>query len=119
MDAHEIDRRCRAFEHDFHVYSTWPPTGQQLKFFKVHDPTLMQKLELDRLARSRYSPDNDTPIEPGLIYYHKKRKLLCIKSANDTWSGFGAVKLESKRRMSAVEFYSGYLSKLSSPVILE
>lgn len=106
MDSYEIDRRYRAFSHHISIYTDWID-GNELRLVNVYNPELVSTLRINSL----YGHEN--PI-PGQVYYHKKRKILCISSANNTWSAFDKVCLKGRKMITALQFYNGYLYRLKN-----
>lgn len=50
---------------------------------------------------------------PGSVEYHKERKCLYVKCANNTFVEVTKVRVEGKKAMSAIDFNNGFLKKLS------
>ncbi|XP_054165633.1 methionyl-tRNA formyltransferase, mitochondrial-like [Oppia nitens] len=111
MTATEVDRRFRAFIDFIDIYSHWTD-GSRLRLYDLVDPELVATFDLKRL--SGYD-DTGRP-GPGCIYYHKKRRLLCVSSAQNTWSAFGSVAVKGHKRMSAHQFNNGFIKRLETSV---
>ena len=106
MDAAEIDRRYRAFLGCINVFTHWVD-GSQLRLGDVVDPDLVSRLDLKNL--SGYGQHHI----PGLVYYHKKRHLLCVASANRTWSAFRSLTLKGRLKMSALGFSNTFIRPMT------
>lgn len=105
MDSYEIDRRFRAFNGTIDVYTNWID-GTQLKLGEILDPDLIERLKISSLLANSHQ---FTEHIPGMIYYHKKRHILCVASANKTWSAFRALTLKGRRKMSALGFSNAFI----------
>lgn len=102
MDSFEIDRRFRAFEGTIDIYTNWID-GTPLKLGDILDPDLVARLKIPMLIGI------ENVHVPGMMYYHKKRHILCIASANDTWSAFRSFTLKGRRKMSALGFSNTFI----------
>lgn len=114
MDSWEIDRRYRAFVGSIGIYSQWID-GTQLRLFDVVDPDLVTRLQINNLSVRT----GITWPMPGLIFYHSKRHLLCVQSANGTWSAFRTLMLKNRKRMSALGFYNTFIRPFSKAYKLQ
>ncbi|XP_027199559.1 methionyl-tRNA formyltransferase, mitochondrial isoform X2 [Dermatophagoides pteronyssinus] len=103
MNAYEIDRRFRAFNGTIDVYTYWID-GTPLRLGDILDPDLVNRLNISVLAGHGHYEHL-----PGLVYYHKKRHILCIASANETWSAFRSLTLKGRRKMSALGFSNTFI----------
>ncbi|KAH7640362.1 methionyl-trna formyltransferase [Dermatophagoides farinae] len=103
MNAYEIDRRFRAFNGTIDVFTYWID-GTPLRLGDILDPDLVNRLNISILAGHGHYEHI-----PGLIYYHKKRHILCIASANQTWSAFRSLTLKGRRKMSALGFSNTFI----------
>lgn len=114
-DSDEIDRKVRAFSFTIDTYTNWID-GRRLSLMDSLDPNIINNLQLDALVRKTdpiFSNYSDEDFLPGFVYFHKIRKILCVKCANQTWAAFRHVSLQSKRIMTAAEFYNGYVNRRS------
>ncbi|KAF7494678.1 Methionyl-tRNA formyltransferase [Sarcoptes scabiei] len=102
MDSYEIDRRFRAFNGFIDVYTHWID-GTILKLGDILDPDLVNRLKISTLC------GDNLHHKPGLIYYHKKRHILCVASANGTWSAFRSLTLKGRKKMSALGFSNTFI----------
>lgn len=109
-----IDRKVRAYTGSVHLY-TICLGGLRIKLHEVGDPREIESLEIDHLYKRRLNDVIDTSdeIEPGAMYFHKTRRILCIKCADSKWISFEKVTPESKRKMTAIDFFNGYLTSRS------
>lgn len=107
MSAVEVDRRVRALDGLVDVYSFWVD-GTPLRLHLPVDPTEVETFKIESLLKDRGINSS----LPGTVYYHKKRRLLCVKCADGEWIAFENVSLKGRRRLSARDFYNGYLNKL-------
>src|SRR6218665_2757915 len=101
MDSREIDRRIRAFVGFIEMTTQWID-GTQLRLYDPVDPDFLVRLDLDSLL-----PDGEHI--PGLVCYFKKRHLICIASANGTWSAFRSMSLKGRKKMSGLGFYNTFM----------
>jgi hypothetical protein len=103
MTSYEIDRKFRAFVGYIDIYCKWID-GTLLKLHDIIDPELVATLKLNQLS-------NCEEPEPGFVFYHKKRRILCISCANNTWSAFNGFTLKGRKRFTALQFNNGFISK--------
>jgi methionyl-tRNA formyltransferase len=114
-----IDRKVRAYTGFIDLYITCLG-GLLVRLEGMIEPQKVDMLDLDRLVKEQLSLDRDRPEEnvikgelpAGIIYFHKIRRLLCVRSADRRWSAFMWATPNGKPRMSAADFYNGYLSKV-------
>lgn len=66
----------------------------------------------DSYDSSEIRNNRNLEIPAGTIFFHKIRRLLCIKCSDDKWLAFAYATPEGKPNMSAADFYNGYLSRL-------
>lgn len=112
MNAIEIDRRFRAFIGFIDLYTTWIDGGL-LRLDDIVDPDLVERLNLtDETGTEEFHI-------PGLVWYHRKRHLLCIASANGTWSAFRSLTLKGRRKMSALGFYNTFMRPMRKQYQME
>lgn len=102
MDSRTIDRRIRAFTGSIELTTRWID-GQTLRLYDCVDPDFVERLDLDSEVPEHI---------PGLVYYHKKRHLICIASAGDTWSAFRSMSLRARKKMSGLGFYNTFMRPL-------
>ena len=110
MTATDIDRRFRAFTGFIDILTHWLD-GTPIRLFEIVDPELVATLEVNRLSSC---PDP----KPGFVFYHKKRRILCVSCANNTWSAFKSLTLKGHKQMSALQFNNGFITRVKGPVIL-
>ncbi|XP_070536275.1 methionyl-tRNA formyltransferase, mitochondrial-like isoform X2 [Ptychodera flava] len=96
----DVDRLYRAISYHVTLRTEWQ--GKLVKLYKMADPEITQGL---------YIPVSDP--QPGQIVFHKKSKLLCVRS-KDGWIAFEGVTLQMRKKMSAQDFYNGFLSRQKS-----
>lgn len=105
-----IDRKMRAYTGFIDLYLMCLD-GLKVRLEDIVDPLVVEKYAIDRLVMRR----KDTcDVEAGAIYMHKTRQLLCIKCQDGKWVAFKRATPESKPKMSAIDFYNGYLSKVDA-----
>ena len=109
MTATEIDRRFRAFTGFIDIHSHWTD-GSRVRLYDIVDPEVVASLDLNDVS--------DCDAIPGSIYYHKKRRILCVKSAANSWSAFGSLSLKGHKKISAHQFVNGFVTKHKSRVVL-
>lgn len=123
-----IDRKVRAFSGFIDIYINCLG-GLFVRLDGMLDPQHeVDHYDLDQLAENLNSTarvkDSDETnviknyaekdeIPAGLMYFHKVRRLICIKCADNKWHAFEWATPGGKPRMSALDFYNGYLSKVS------
>lgn len=117
MTSIEIDRKVRAFTGLIDVFSQWPLNPDcSLFLYDMVDPIEMELIDPDTCITYFIK---DRLISPGSIFYHKPRKILCFKCSDRKWVGFQSLKITNKRKMSAMEFYNGFITKHSKNGLLE
>nr|XP_006813876.1 PREDICTED: methionyl-tRNA formyltransferase, mitochondrial-like [Saccoglossus kowalevskii] len=92
-----IDRLHRAISTHVTLRTLW--RGKLLKLYNMVDLHVTQGLQL---------PLAD--VHPGVVKYHNKHGILCIRCL-DGWVGFKSVTIERRKKMSAKDFYNGFLSR--------
>lgn len=103
----QIDRKVRAYTSYIGLY-TYCLGGLRCNLKDMKDPQDVATYNLDRLAKMA----NHVDVVPGVMFFHKKRKTLCIKCSNGGWLAFDRISPMNKNSMSALEFHNGYLSKV-------
>lgn len=114
-DTASLDRKFRAYYGFTDLYVICLD-GLKVSLSGLLDPNEVVNLKLDDLIR-KFRPKDQLPmkaIEPGTIYFHKLKHLLCIKCSDDRWMAFKFATPEFKAKMTALEFYNGYLSRLKT-----
>lgn len=114
-----IDRKVRAYSGSIDLYMTCLG-GLRVRLDGMVEPRKVDTFDLDRLVMQLLNCDRTGPIgdddgvklSAGVMYFHKIRRLLCIRSADRRWLAFEWATPDRKSRMSAADFYNGYLSKL-------
>lgn len=102
-----IDRRVLAYTNYIELY-TKCLGGLHIKLRSLQSPKETEILNIDSLMH-RYGGPLAT--EPGAMFFHKHRGLLCIKSADCKWLAFGHATPLGKPVMTASDFNNGYLYK--------
>ncbi|XP_078576819.1 methionyl-tRNA formyltransferase, mitochondrial-like [Branchiostoma floridae x Branchiostoma japonicum] len=95
QSCQEIDRLCRSVGQKLPLRSMW--NGRTVKLMDIMDPTTTKDLAI---------PVSDP--KPGSSHYHKPTNSVCIR-CKDGWVGFRSILL--KKKLTAQEFYNGYLSR--------
>lgn len=95
-----VDRKFRAYDGYFDVYTTW-------KGFKI---ALLDIATPEEVREARMSTLVTDPVSPGYCFYHKKRKLLFVK-CQDGWNGIKLMRVPKRGRITALDFYNGFVSK--------
>lgn len=112
-----VDHKVRAFTGFLEVY-TYCLDGLKIRLEDMRDPDEVESYDLNNLSmnqlRLKNAIDEDiTHIPAGTIFFHKTRHVVCIKCSDNKWAGFDHITPEFKPRMSGLDFYNGYLSKVS------
>ncbi|XP_075548690.1 methionyl-tRNA formyltransferase, mitochondrial isoform X2 [Dermacentor variabilis] len=97
-----IDRLYRAVGNFTTLTTFW--RGCKVKLFDMVPPTQLATAKLEELVKTRN-------VKPGHIYYHAKRKILCIK-CKEGWVAFSAITIKGHKKMTATDFNCGFLSKV-------
>lgn len=105
-DSKLIDRKVRAFTGFIHLYMTYSQ-GLKCKLYDMRSPSEVETYRLDKLVNS-----NEKAL-PGKIFFHKRRRTLCIKCSDGHWLAFDRVAPSNKHIMSASDFYNGYLANVN------
>lgn len=100
--ADYIDRLYRAVGNFTTLTTFWH--GCKVKLFDMVPPTQLATAKLEQLVKTRH-------VKPGHIYYHAKRKILCIK-CKEGWVAFSAITVRGHKKMTATDFNCGFLSKV-------
>lgn len=108
-----IDRKVRAYTGFIDLY-TFCLDGLRVKLEDIVDPKEVERYAIDQLVIQSKSCQDVCDIKPGAIYVHKIRRLLCVKCSDRKWAAFRRVAPERKPKMSAIDFYNGYLSKVDA-----
>lgn len=126
-----IDRKVRAYTGFLELYISCL-SGLIVRLEGMLEPDLVESFQVDQLIQSNidtlYYSDrqqqqqsvishishSNCTAPAGTMYFHKTRRKLCIKTADDKWTAFEWATPEGKARMSALDFYNGYLSQRSS-----
>lgn len=107
-----ISRKVRAYT-SFTELFTYCLNGLRVRLEDMISPKEVEKYDLNKLSSDMSASGNaiDDTVHPGTIYFHKVRHLVCIKCSDHKWLAFNNVTPTNKARMSALDFYNGYLSK--------
>lgn len=108
-----VDRKVRAYTGFIDIY-TLCLKGLKVRLEDIVDPQEVEKYAIDGLMMKFRPPRDGSFIEPGAIFMHKTRQLLCMKCKDGKWVAFRKVTPESKPKMSALDFHNGYLSKVEA-----
>ena len=135
-----IDRKIRAYTGFIELFM-FCLNGIQVRLDSMVDPKEVERYDLERLAKNtmfisehNVERDEEAPeiggrgfslegpasagrgishsVPKGAMYFHKIRRLLCIKCADSKWLAFREATPKLKAKMSAADFYNGYLSKM-------
>ncbi|KAG9510789.1 Sphingosine-1-phosphate phosphatase 2, partial [Fragariocoptes setiger] len=104
-DCWHIDRRYRAYFGFVDIYIPWLHESK-MRVYDMQDPQETQSMMTDLAL---YKPISTYILGDQEIFFHKRRRLLCFSCAGRTWVAFGSVAPPGRRRMSALEFYNGFL----------
>lgn len=114
--ATRVDHKVRAFTGFLELY-TYCLGGLKIRLEDMRDPSEVERYDLNNLAinqsrlKSAIDEDN-TDVPAGTIFFHKVRHVVCIKCSDNKWAVFDYITPEFKPRMSGLDFYNGYLSKV-------
>ncbi|XP_053594412.1 methionyl-tRNA formyltransferase, mitochondrial isoform X1 [Microplitis demolitor] len=72
-----------------------------------------------KLFNHRTNMTATSKIIPGLMSYDKKFDLLIIQCEDGNWISVNQVSMANRKKLSAKEFYNGFLSKKSNQVVLK
>ncbi|XP_054710999.1 methionyl-tRNA formyltransferase, mitochondrial-like [Uloborus diversus] len=100
--ALQIYRKYKAFDGLFDIYSFWK--GVKVTIMQILPPEDAENAQISRLVEQGL---------PGYCYYHKKRRNLFVK-CKDGWCGLTSVKIPTRGKISALDFYNGFISKVDS-----
>lgn len=112
-----VERKVRAYT-GFLDLATICLNGLKVKLEGLREADEVLTYKIDHLLSSGLIEPSQPGVniaQPGAMSFHKLRHLLVIKCQDDRWIGFDYVTPESKSRMTALDFYNGFLSK-TSPV---
>ncbi|KAF8787432.1 Methionyl-tRNA formyltransferase like protein [Argiope bruennichi] len=96
-----IYRKYKAFDGFFDIYTFW--TDKKIILLEFLEPQEVENAKIQSLIKY--------PISPGFCYFHKKRKILFVK-CQDGWCGILSVKVPKRGKISAQDFYNGFISKM-------
>lgn len=120
-----IERKVRAYTGYIELFMICL-NGLKVKLEDMRSPTELENLDLDRLSADQMGiksvlvrPDDcfdvlSDHVPAGTIYFHKTRHMLCIKCSDNRWIAFDHVTPDSRPKMSGLDFYNGFLSKVDS-----
>lgn len=110
-----IDSKVRAYTGYIDLYTDCL-NGLRVRLYDLRDPEETTLYDLDKLAEHlcKLKRPEATPIRipAGTMYFHKPRKVLCIKCLDNRWLAFDHVSPCKKCKFSSLDFYNGYLSKV-------
>ncbi|XP_022693066.1 methionyl-tRNA formyltransferase, mitochondrial-like isoform X2 [Varroa jacobsoni] len=113
----QVDCRRRAVA-DFEPLTCWYGRWKLRLFLlplsqRPPDPSINDILrEANSAAENAYTSDTliNGIVPPGYAFYHKKRRLLTVRCI-DGWVWAEHVTVKGRRKMTAQEFYAGFLNK--------
>ena len=111
MTLDHVYRLYRAFDQFIPIHCKWV-NGEPLHLLEMLEPTYSDDLELDD-AIAKYAPMLVPHLRPGLLYYHKPKRIVCIRCSDARWAAFEAVSLKNYKKMAALQFHNGFISKFS------
>ncbi|CAL1289914.1 unnamed protein product [Larinioides sclopetarius] len=79
-------------------------------FWKDKRIVLLEFVEPEKVENANIQSLMKFPASPGLCYFHKKRKILFVK-CQDGWCGISFLKVPKRGKISAQDFYNGFISK--------
>ncbi|XP_022237126.1 methionyl-tRNA formyltransferase, mitochondrial-like [Limulus polyphemus] len=97
-----VDYQYRALNGITYLFTYWQ--GQKVK--------LLDKVDQSEIVDAKLHILVPHEVTPGTCYFHKKRRIMCIK-CKDGWVGFRTFFIYGRKKMSADDFYNGFLSKVS------
>lgn len=103
-----LDRLCRAIGDSYKLQTSWNGTSVKLDDFLA--PSVMDTLNIDLLYQQQRRFKISLP-QPGDIYFHKKRNILCVR-CQDGWVGLKSLQVSGYKTYTPREFYNGFLSKV-------
>ncbi|GFU38916.1 methionyl-tRNA formyltransferase, mitochondrial [Nephila pilipes] len=95
-----IYRKYKAFHGFFDLYTFWK--NGKIIVLELATPDDVEKANVSSLVKSH--------VQPGFCYFHKKRKILFVK-CQDNWCGILSIKIPVRGKISAQDFYNGFISK--------
>ncbi|CAL1289913.1 unnamed protein product [Larinioides sclopetarius] len=95
-----IYRKYKAFDGFFDIYTFWK--DKRIVLLEFVEPEKVENANIQSLMKF--------PASPGLCYFHKKRKILFVK-CQDGWCGISFLKVPKRGKISAQDFYNGFISK--------
>ncbi|GFR01308.1 methionyl-tRNA formyltransferase, mitochondrial [Trichonephila clavata] len=95
-----IYRKYKAFHGFFDIYTFWK--NVRIVVLEFATPDVVEKANVSTLV--------EPSVQPGFCYFHKKRKILFVK-CQDNWCGILSVKIPKRGKISAQDFYNGFISK--------
>lgn len=110
-----IDRKVRAYTGTIDLFTLYMDI--KVKLEAMRDKREVESINLERALNIHYTSMglnyySAMPPEPGTLFFHKPRQLLGIKTADGQWAAFDFMTPETKHKMTAIEFYNGYLSSM-------
>lgn len=108
-----IERKVRAYTGFIELFS-FCLNGLKIRLEDMRSSREVGQYDLNNLSMHRLRSKGliVDSVPPGTIYFHRVRYVVCIKCSDQKWLAFGRVTPMSKPRMSALDFYNGYLSQL-------
>lgn len=95
-----IYRKYKAFHGFFDIYTFWK--NIKIVILELVAPNDVDEAHVSTLVKPA--------VQPGFCYFHKKRKILFVK-CQDNWCGILSVKIPKRGKISAQDFYNGFISK--------
>lgn len=110
-----ISRKVRAYTGFIELF-TFCCDGLKVRLEEMTSPKEVEKYDLQRLSSNLLGSKSviEDNVPPGAIYFHRTRRIICIKCYDLKWLAFKYATPPSRARMSALDFHNGYLSKLEA-----
>lgn len=113
-DSSTIDRKVRAYTGYIDLHTTCCH-GLKVSLSSMRELKEIEKYNLERALNihlKAIGQEDYVEAKAGTIFFHKPRQILGIKPIDGKWVAFDYCTVEHKPRMTALEFYNGYLSSL-------
>lgn len=109
-----IDRKVRAYTGTIDLFMRCLG-NLEVKLEGMRDLSETESYNFERALRIHHKSmgiETYSDSTPGTMFYHKPRQVFGVKSADNRWVMFDYYTPPHRSRMSALEFYNGYLSSL-------
>ncbi|XP_074603687.1 methionyl-tRNA formyltransferase, mitochondrial [Brevipalpus obovatus] len=107
LSAIEVDRKFRALDGILPLFTKWI-NSESLRLYEMIN---FQESSSLNWSRAELLINGQIVNQPGLCMYNKRLGALCIKCSDQNWVAFKTLGLKNHRRMSALDFNNGFLSK--------